>query len=51
MADALKCFLEFIDCTKEYDCISCEIAKQYWSSIDRKEIDLDNTSQESIVNA
>ena len=48
--DTLKCFLEFIDCNREYDCLSCEIAKQYWSSLSEQDTDLENTSVESNVN-
>ena len=51
MAYTLKCFLELQDCIREYDCISCEVAKHYWSNLDERETDLENSSQESIVNA
>lgn len=29
-----KCFLEFQDCAKDYDCISCNVSKDYWKSVD-----------------
>ena len=33
MVYTLKCILEFQDCEREIDCISCPVAKQYWADI------------------
>ena len=28
-----KCYIEFIDCDRDYDCIFCEIAKKFWEEM------------------
>ena len=49
-----KCYLEFENCEKDYDCIQCEVARKYWASLSLG-LDLKNqeyrTHQQNIPSA
>ena len=31
-SSSVKCIIEFIDCSREFDCISCRISEEYWKT-------------------